>query len=790
MKYAISLLLVLFSVSFSFSQEEDDAFQTLKGKVVDKDSKAPLWGANIIIVDSNPFLGAVTDSNGYFKINNVPVGRVTLKVTYLGYEDLLLQDVSIISEKDISLNIQMTELSHMMNEVKVVAKLDKDKALNSMASISARSFSIDEAERYAGGITDPARMAQAYAGVAATSNDNNEIVVRGNSPRGMLWKIEGIEISNPNHFQEDEGASGGGVCFLSSNVIANSDFYTSAFPAEYGNALSGVFDINLRKGSDEFIQSSIQASVIGTEICLEGPLSKKRESSFLINYRYSTFGLLDLAGIKVSKENIIPKFQDLCFNISLPSKRIGHTTIFGIIGNSSSGIKAIKDSLQLIDKNNRYEEFDQGNVWISGITNTVLGKNKKTYYKSVIAAMGNRNRLTADTMDFQFNDHRIYNEDLNYTTLRAAITANRKFNAKHTVRLGVIFSDEFYNLFSEGYDFDSKHNQSVFDIKGNTYAFQGFIEWKYRLSDKVTLNTGVHYLNYFLNKNNSIEPRAGIVYQLNEKQAISAGVGLHSKIEPVSIYLINIPNNTIPNQPNKNLGLSKSAHAVLGYDISMSEDVHFRAEAYYQYLYNIPVGVDSVDNQFSVINIRNGFVTIPLTNQGKGKNYGLDITFEKYFTKSYYFMITGSLFDSRYTPADGKEYNTTFNGNYIFNGLVGKEWDLSKRKTTTLGLNFRFLYRGGMRYRGVDLPASNVAGEAVYVKNENYTHITKDVYNIDLGVSVKRNRKKYSWTVSLDLNNLTSQNNIIGMKYNAYTGTIKNNYDLLLLPILTAKVNF
>ncbi|MGZ4158986.1 MAG: carboxypeptidase-like regulatory domain-containing protein, partial [Bacteroidia bacterium] len=484
MKYFISLLLFFFTASFCFSQDDEDAFQTLKGKVIDKDSKAPLWGANIIIVDSKPFKGAIADSSGYFKIDSVQVGRVNVKVTYVGYEDLLIQNVLVTSEKDISLNFQMVELPHMMNEVKVVAQLNKNKAINSMASISARSFSVEEAERYAGGITDPARMAQAYAGVAATSNDNNEIVVRGNSPRGMLWRIEGMEISNPNHFQEDEGASGGGVCILSSNVIANSDFFTSAFPAEYGNALSGVFDINLRKGSDEYVQSSVQASVVGTEICLEGPLYKKRESSFLINYRYSTFALLDMAGIKVSKENIIPKFQDLTFNISLPSNKLGHTTIFGIFGSSSSGTKAVKDSLQLIDKTNRYEEFDQGNVWISGITNTLLGKNKKIYYKTVIAAMGNRNRLTSDTMDFKFNDHKIYSEDMNYTTLRASLMANYKFNSNHTVRAGAIFSDELYNLYSAGYDFDSKQNKNIFDNKGNTYVFQSFLEWKYRMTDK------------------------------------------------------------------------------------------------------------------------------------------------------------------------------------------------------------------------------------------------------------------------------------------------------------------
>ena len=463
MKFLVALFIFTLPSLLCFSQDED-AFQTVKGRVTDKDSKTPLWGAAVVVVDSTAFYGAVTDSSGYFKIEKVPVGRQTIKATYVGYSDLLMPNVNVTSEQDISLNIQMDERTEKMKTVTITAKLDKDKALNSMATISARSFSIDEAERYAGGITDPSRMAQAYAGVAATSNDDNEIVVRGNSPRGLLWRVEGIEIPNPNHFQADEGGTGGGVSILSSNVISNSDFFTSAWPAEYGDALSGVFDINLRKGSDEFFQSSIAASVVGTEVSLEGPLYKKRESSFLVNFRYSTFGILRAAGIKVSNENIIPTFKDLTFNVSLPSNKLGHTTVFGILGASSSGISPTEDTLILNqDKNNRYYELDKGNVWITGITNTYLGKNKKTSYKSVIAVMGSDNNMKNDTMDNHFVKHNIYNEDLGYTTIRGSFQFNHKYNANHTIRAGIILSDEFYNLNSSGFNFDQKQVDTVFN---------------------------------------------------------------------------------------------------------------------------------------------------------------------------------------------------------------------------------------------------------------------------------------------------------------------------------------
>ncbi|MGD0710349.1 MAG: TonB-dependent receptor [Bacteroidales bacterium] len=801
MKFIIALVIFSFTSLIAFSQEEEeDAYQTVKGKVVDKDSKTPLWGVGVIIVGSSPLLGGVTDSSGYFTINNVPVGRQTVKASYIGYTDVLMQNVNVTSEKDISLNVQMTESVSSMKEVTVTAKIDKDKALNSMATVSARSFSIDEAERYAGGITDPSRMAQAYAGVAGTSNDDNEIVVRGNSPRGLLWRVEGIEVPNPNHWQEDEGGTGGGVCVLSSNVIGNSDFYTSAWPAEYGNALSGIFDINLRKGSDEYLQSSITASDVGTEISLEGPLYKQRESSFLINYRYSTFGLLRDAGIKVSNENIIPTFQDLTFNVSLPSNSLGHTTIFGVFGTSSSGIEPIEnlDSLER-DRNNRYYEFDQGNVWIAGITNTYLAFNKKTSFKTVLAVMGDDNKMKNDTMDNNFSEHNIYNENLDYITLRGAFTLNHKFNAKNTMRAGIIFSDEFYNLQSGGFDFNTDTTRTVFNTQGNTYVAQGFVEWKNRISNKITMTYGVHYLHLFLNNDNSLEPRAGITWQVDDKHSFSLGAGLHSRIEPLSVYLtstdIHEDYNT-NNLANKNIGLSKSIHVVLGYDYSFSDAMHLKAEAYFQHLYNVPVGIPDTGKtnennaQFSVLNQSYGFVTMPLENKGTGMNTGIDITFERYFVNAYYFMLTGSLYDSRYTPADGKTYNSAYDGNYIFNALVGKEWTFGAKKNKTLGVNVRFLFRGGLRYQGLDLAKSDSLKMAIYNPNENYTLEEPAVYNIDMGINYKRNKKKYSWIVELDIDNLTNQQAVDALKYNVYERAYKPTYDLRLLPILMVKLNF
>ena len=780
---------IIFSLSFLLVHSQDFV-QDIKGKVFDADSKTPLWGAAIFVMDSKPLIGCVTDSIGDFKLKNVPLGRHNIKLSFIGYEEVFIQNVLVSSGKDAVLNIQMTESITKVKEVQIIAKLDKDKAINSMATISARPFSIEEAQRFAGGLTDPSRMAQAFAGVSSTSNSNNEIVVRGNSPKGLLWRIEGIEIPNPNHFREDEGASGGGVCILSSNVISNSDFFTSAFPAEYGNALSGVFDLNLRKGNDEKKEYSIVASVVGTEVSLEGPFSKKQKSSYLVNYRYSTFSLLDKMGIKVSNENIIPKFQDVTMNLNFPTRKFGNTSIFAIYGNSSSGISSIKDSTLLLNKENRYEEFDKGAVWIGGITNHYLFPNKKTYLKTVISLMGEENNMTNDTMDFNFNNHRIYDENMNYQTYRASILLNHKFNSKNTIRTGLIFSNENYDLYSSGLDFETNQNQTIFDNQGSTNVLQAYSQWKFRINDKLNLNSGLHYLYFALNNHQSLEPRLGLVWQINSRQSLSTGIGLHSRIEPISVYLTQIPKfEGDLQQPNKNLGFSKAFHNVLGYDFAFTEDLHLKAEIYYQFLYDIPI-VDSLNSNFSILNMRYGFVTVPLDNKGTGQNYGLDLTFEKYFTKGFYFLITGSLFDSKYTAGDQKLYNTAFNGNYIFNALGGKEFSLGKKSNSLLGVNARILYKGGMRYQEIDLAKSNFAGEVVYSSEGNFTKRSADYYNLDLGINLKRNREKFSWTISLDVQNVTNKNNLIGVKYNKYSGSIKYDYDLLILPVLSYRIDF
>ena len=237
--------------------------QTVRGIVLENATGAPLEYATVTVADTKPLIGATTDSIGSFTLK-VPVGRHNIQVSYLGYEPVILKEVLVGSSKEVVLNIGMTESLTTLSEVVVTPHINKAEPLNSMAVTGGRMLSTEEASRYAGGMDDPARLVSAFAGVSSNVG-NNGIVVRGNAPRLLQWRLEDVEIPNPNHFADVTTFGGGGFTSLSSFVLGNSDFFTGAFPAEYSNALSGVFDMNMRNGNNQKWEHALKVGVLGID---------------------------------------------------------------------------------------------------------------------------------------------------------------------------------------------------------------------------------------------------------------------------------------------------------------------------------------------------------------------------------------------------------------------------------------------------------------------------------------------------------------------------------------------
>ena len=491
MKNLIETLLLLGFLFLSYMAKTQDLTQTIRGTVVDKESLMPLIGAEMALLTTDPVTGSTTNVDGHFKIEKVPVGRHDLRVSYLGYEPMTIPNLLVTTGKEIVLNLELLESAVQLEVATVIAKHDKTGTLNEMATVSARSFSVEETSRYAGSFYDPARMATNYAGVAVGSSDDlaNEIVVRGNSPRGVLWRLEGIEIPNPNHYGS-MGGSGGGISMLSSSTLSNSDFYTGAFPAEFGNAYSGVFDLNMRNGNNEQREYAIMLGALGLEAAAEGPFGSEqsRQGSYLVNFRYSTLALLEAAGLSPVGD-VLPKYSDVSFKLNMPTERAGTFALFGLGGQNSAMFDPKADSATWDGEFGEWGFEEKQTVGNLGVSHRIL-LSDNSYLKTV--AMASHDRLVEE--DYWLDEEDGYKKNLDVTNkiasnaFRFSTLYNRKFNARNTLRTGLIFS---YLTFDFTYDDDDNYDEEkgngrirLFDNHGETSTLQGYAQWKNRLNDQ------------------------------------------------------------------------------------------------------------------------------------------------------------------------------------------------------------------------------------------------------------------------------------------------------------------
>ena len=774
MKTSIASILLIFICSLYSNGQE--LTQTVRGTILDADSKMELIGASVVIIDSDPILGGATDVNGKFRIDGVPIGRISLKLSYLGYETIVIPNITVNSGKEVVLNLEMQESTVKMDEVVVSATQEKGEALNDMAMVSARSISPDETSKHPGGFNDPSRIVSNFAGVTTTQDGGNNIIVRGNSPKYIQWRLEGVQISNPNHFA-DQGAVGGSVSILNNNMLAASDFYTGAFAPEYGDVLSGVYDVKLRAGNNEKFESVFGFGLLGTDLTFEGPFKKGYGGSYLVNYRYSTvslindLGLVDIGGT--------PKFQDGAFKLVFPSKKVGTFSLFGIGGYSSLLLEDVTPDVWETPGDNFMnanitEDFGKDAYLYTFGLNHTIPISKRSFLKTTFsyAGEGIEDRVyeekTVQVVDDQgaFVKDSIASKGINFkndllqTTYRAATTWNTKLNAKNKIKVGTKYA--YFTLSNDQSQLNNEGSRtSLIDFNEGISTVRNFVSWKHRLNDKITFVTGLHNMNVLLNNKSTVEPRLAVNWKVGNLNTINAGYGMHSTMERVHNYYTKIEHQDGSfSEPNKDLDLLKAHHFVLGYQRKLTENLSAKLEVYYQYLYNIPVENNDT-SYYSTLNEGLDPVHVDLVNEGKGENYGVELTLERFFNNNYYYMFNTSVFSSTYESLEGKTRNTKYNGDYVMNLIIGKDFpNLGKNKNRSLSLNAKVYFGGGQKI--VPLLRDNSGGLAVDPDNNKYWDYQKayedkieDVYHITLSASYKFNNPKGTHEIFLDLNNIT-----------------------------------
>lgn len=777
------LWLLFITVVFSSAKGtvmKESSFREIRGVVTDYASGMGIPYATLQLT-TDLSVGVVTDSAGMFILRNVPIGRHSLQVSCLGYEPLLVKELLLSSSKDKYLEIALKENVAQLNEVLVRPRVSKELPLNKMAITGSRMLSVEEASRYAGGFDDPARLASAFSGTASEGATNG-ISIHGNAPHLLLWRMEGIEIPNPNHFADISILGGGIFSSLSAQVLGNSDFFTGAFPAEYNNAVSGIFDMKLRNGNDRHFEHTMQVGVGGIDIASEGPINKVSGSSYIVNYRYSMTGLVDQLGL-MDMHGEQMDYQDLNFKLSFPTAKRGVFTVWGtsLIDNFKA---SCSDSTEWKYSSDKTVSRSRQYMAAGGVANNYFLPDG-SLIRSAIASTFFKEHASTDSYNKEMTLFPFMDMHRGETHLVGDVSYTRKFNVRFTSKAGVSYTRMFYDMQMKLAPSLEEALTSVYNGEGNTGLGAAYLSNSWHPVDMLTFNFGVNTQFLSLNNTWTVEPRVGIKLQLSPQVFVAGAYGMHSRSEKTDVYFVQLDNNYV----NKNLGFTKAHHLIFTYGWKISENINLKVEPYYQMLYNVPVEANS---SYSVLNRNDFYLDKALVNTGKGKNYGIDFTLERYMEQGWYAMFTGSLFNSSYCGGDGVWRNTRYNRHFIVNMLGGKEWMVGARKQNMLSANIRFTLQGGEYYSPVDFDATlaHPDNDVQYDETHAFSAHYDPSFVIHYTISYKMNMRKFAHEFSIKHINATRSKSYYGHSYNYKTGIIEPNGFALSLPNVSYKLEF
>ena len=668
------------------TKQKEQATQTIRGQVCDIASGEPMIGVTIT-VENGISLATLSDINGSFEIKNVPVGRHSVRASYIGYEPVVLKEQLLSSGKELVLNLRMRENISELDEVVVKPRVNKQMPLNEMAQVGARMFSVEEATRYAGGMADPARTASMFAGVAA-GGVTNGISIHGNSPQMLQWRVEGVEVNNPNHFAEITEAGGGIFTSLNGTVLANSDFLTGAMPAEFGNALSGAFDMKMRAGNNSKYEHAVQVGTLGVDFASEGPLGKGSKGSYLVNYRYS---FLEIAKKlhAINMENETLDYQDLSFKLNMPTQKAGTFAVWftGLVDNYENKVPDVSEWETLWDMN---DTWSRQRSCAGGLTHTYRFGNGGTL-RSNVAFTGNYRKLGMNNYDEQMAQTPGMAGRNAQWSLIFSTQHQHKFSSRYTMLNGIEHQYLNFNTWLDWIHETGGPLYRVYDSMGNTGLTRFFSSHKLALSSRFSTVAGINVMWFNLNNQWLVEPRISIQYKTTPSSTISLAYALNSRKETTDTYFVTMTGGN----PNKDLGLTRSHHISASFAKRFNENAMLKIEPYWQWLFDVPVEQGTT---YSILNHNMFFQDRALVNDGVGRNYGIDLTLERYLKDGYYGMLTATLFKSEYRDAQGEWHHSRHDRGFITNILGGKEWMIGRAKKNVFGCNSRLTVMGGDRY--------------------------------------------------------------------------------------------
>ncbi len=815
MRYLYIVLLGVLLLPSRGKAQGADSLQlaNIRGKIVDKNAGIAVAGAQVELLNFSPRKTAQADENGQFVIAGVPVGRQRLRVFAPNYIERIEGNILVTTGKDVDLEISLDENVALANDPERVENpapiedvLQPEKLISNNIKIhnpfvlqGGRQFDIEEVSRYAGSFYDPARLAANFGGVYNTNDNQNYIIARGGTPMGVGYRIEGIPIENPNHFAT-LGNTGAPFPILNTNSLANSDFFLSNFSAEYGNATSAIFDLNIRKGNTERLEMTGQLSFLGAEMLVEGPI-KKGKSSFLVGARYGVIRLMQLLRLPIGT-NSSPQYQDITFKLNFPSLKRGDISIFGI-----GGIANVSLLNSNIDSNDVYAErgrdlYIRTQLGVLGINHristgnrsylsTTISQSVQNYYSWRDSVAANNSILMEDI--YFVKEFRAITSLSSYFNTKTLLKGSKR-NTLLTFRTGARLHAYLVNV--ADYATAPTLRYDYLADKQLLFHTEAYAQTLWKFSEKFSLYAGLYANHFSINDHSySVEPRLNLHWSPSGRHLFSLGYSWHSRLVPfiISYNVIQLPDGSY-DTGNKNLGLFKSQHLALDYRWQVSPSWQWQTNLYAQYMYDMPISADTRD-AFSHINYGE-FPVFPLrtnlVSEGVGYNAGVEIALIRKFDKGFYMNLGGSYSVSRYKGSDGIWRSTAYDIRYLGQAVLGKEWAIGKMRRNFFTVDLRFNYHHGKPITPIDTLASIAAGREIVDEEHSYELRMRDYYRLDFKTGIRFNsrRRRISHNILIDIINLTGRNNTAQIRYNPVLQRVVEQSQFGMVPNLMYQLQF
>ncbi len=752
-------------------------YQNVRGQVIDKYSRLPVVGALVSVDNVYPFLSAYANDNGLFTIERVPVGRQTFSVEMKGYSRLEQKGIVVSTGKELFIELEISNIDAETGT----------KPNNELLLVSSRSLSVEEMQRFPATFNDPNRMNMSFAGVQPLRDGDSDVNTRGNSSMTALYRLEGLDIPNPNHFAF-MAVMGGGLTVFSTSVLNGGDWSIGAWSADYGNSISSATDLKFRKGNKYKREHNFQAGLLGLNLATEGPIKKER-SSYLINYRYSTLGILSAAGIYLVRDNVSNTFQDVSFNVNFNSQNNKTSaSIFGVVGISTENWFIKKDSNQWLTDLDYIRNKNGSSLAILG-ANINHSFNEKSFINIVVGATASNmyfNRWKPDNINLTSGT--VIDTHL-YRNLSASLAAtyNRRIGEKIVLKTGLIAKEMLFDL-NYGKT-DTGVYTRIISALNRTELIQGFAAGVYRPSQKLVISAGLHSLFFTLNNSYSVEPRLAIRYKMFKKTALGLAYGQHGAVLPMGAYFVQQlnPNTGEQEQVNRNLKLLQAHHFVASVEQKLSENSYLLIEGFYQQIMNAPIR-DEINSTFWYFNTRDTQGDGRYISEGEGRNYGVNLTLEKKFSQGYYAILAANFSYSQYKVLDNI-WRSTQNDARFFNVLTGGR-EINLRNNQTLQLNARIFFGEGIRYILPDTAATLAQDRLVLNTELGWAGRPNYYFRTDIRVAYRKNFKKTSFVASLDIQNASNHKNQRDVQYNEKENFLYKRYQSGLTPLINFQLFF